>query len=64
MYDENRFYFASDPKVLALACYSTMAHWRCEGRGPSFFKFGNRVAYSGSDLNAWLDRQRVETAAA
>ena len=60
MFDDGKLYFTNDPALKALAPYSTMAHWRCEGRGPAFIKIGLRVAYSGRDLNAWLNRQRVE----
>ena len=33
MFDPTKLYFANDPALNALAPYSTMAHWRCEGRG-------------------------------
>ena len=49
-----------DPALSALIPYSTMAHWRCEGRGPAFIKLGARVAYLGSDLNRWLGDRRIE----
>ena len=29
------------------------------GRGPAFIKLGSRVAYRGSDLNAWLATRSV-----
>ena len=64
MFNDDTLYFANDPAVLALAPYSTMAHWRSEGRGPAYIKIGSRVAYRGSDMNAWLDKQRIEPAAA
>ena len=60
MFDESRLYPANDPALKAIAPYSTMAHWRCEGRGPAFFKVGPRVMYSGADLNRWLAECRVE----
>ena len=60
MFDENQLYFTDDPALRALVPYSTMAHWRCEGRGPRFVKIGWRVAYRGRDLNAWLDAQTVQ----
>ena len=60
MFDENRVYRASDSEVLALAPYSTLAHWRCEGRGPAYIKIGSRIAYRGSDLNRWLSARTVE----
>ena len=59
MFDNDRLYPANDPAVLALAPYSTMAHWRCEGRGPAFIKIGSRVAYSGKALNEWLVARTV-----
>ena len=63
MFDPEKLYLTSDPDLLALAPYSTMAHWRCEGRGPAFIKIGSKVAYRGADLNAWLDAQTVQPAA-
>ena len=41
--------------------YSALAKWRHFGRGPAYVKIGSRIAYRGEDLNAWLERQRVET---
>ena len=64
MFDETRLYPASDPALTAIAPYSTMAHWRCEGRGPAYIKVGPRIMYSGGDLNRWLEKQRVEPKAA
>ena len=64
MFDESRLYPASDPALMAIAPYSTMAHWRSEGRGPAYLKYGGRVMYKGGDLNRWLDEHRVEPAAA
>ena len=64
MFDPNKLHFANDPVLNALAPYSTMAHWRCEGRGPVFIKIGSRVAYSGKALNDWLAARTVEPKAA
>ena len=64
MFDPGKLYFATDPALRTIAPASTMAHWRCEGRGPAYIKIGSRVAYRGSDLNAWLAEQRVEPKAA
>ncbi len=64
MFENNRLYFAGDPALSALAPYSTLAHWRCEGRGPAFIRIGKRVAYRGSDLNAWLASRTVNPVAA
>ena len=59
MFDETKLYMTNDPDLLALAPYSTMAHWRSEGRGPAFIKIGQRVAYSGKALNEWLAARTV-----
>ena len=64
MFDESKLYLAGDPALRAIAPYSTMAHWRCEGRGPAFIKIGSRVAYSGRALNRWLDERTVQPKAA
>ena len=63
MFVPEKLYLASDPALKILAPYSTMAHWRCEGRGPAFFKSGQRVLYKGSDLNDWLQSRRVDPSA-
>ena len=60
MLDETRLYMTDDPALRAIAPYSTMAHWRCEGRGPAFIKIGPRVAYSGRALNEWLASRTVQ----
>ena len=60
MFDESKLYMTNDPALLAVAPYSTWAHWRCEGRGPAFSKLGSRVAYSGAALNEWLRSRTVQ----
>ncbi|MCY4636040.1 MAG: MerR family transcriptional regulator [Acidobacteria bacterium] len=60
VFDDNRLYPAGHPDLRQIAPYSTMAHWRCSGRGPAFVKLGARVAYSGAALNAWLAAQTVQ----
>ena len=64
MFDDNKLYLTSDPALKAIGPYSTLAHWRSEGRGPRFIKLGAKVAYRGSDLNEWLASRTVEPRAA
>ena len=64
MFDPNTLYFATDPALRSIAPASTMAHWRCEGRGPPYVKIGPKVAYKGADLNRWIEAQTVRPAAA
>ena len=59
MFDDDTLYLAGDPVLLVLGRPSTLSHWRSEGRGPAFIKLGSRVAYRGSELNAWLAAQTV-----
>lgn len=64
MFQNDRLYFTNDPALKALGPYSTLAHWRSEGRGPAFIKIGSRVAYAGKALNDWLASRTVEPVAA
>ncbi len=59
MFKEDKLYLANDPALRVIGPYSTLAHWRCEGKGPAFIKLGSKVAYSGEDLNAWLKSRKV-----
>ena len=63
MFDADRLYFNGDTELAALSPYSTLAHWRSEGRGPAFIKVGWRVAYRGADLNDWLASRTVQPVA-
>ena len=60
MFQDDRLYLTSDSTLKAIGPYSTLAHWRSEGRGPAFIKIGSRVAYSGKALNEWLKSCTVE----
>ena len=64
MFDPDKLYLATDPALRAIAPASTMAHWRCEGRGPAYVKLGLKVAYKGADLNDWIEAQTVRPSAA
>ena len=59
MFEPDTLYKTDDPKIKALAPYSTLAHMRSEGRGPAFLKIGGRVLYLGSHLNTWLEQITV-----
>lgn len=42
---------------------ATLARWRVLGSGPRFHKIGGRVAYTRTDVTAWVDsRARFSTA--
>ena len=59
-FQPDRYYRTCDGELGAIATRGTLAIWRHQGRGPRYLKFGNRVLYSGADLNAWLDEHIVE----
>ena len=59
MFQDDKIYLANDLALRVLAPYSTLAHWRCEGRGPTYIKIGPRVAYSGRALNEWIAARTV-----
>lgn len=46
----------------------TLRRWRCDGRGPAYYKVSperqGRVMYRKSDLDAWLKARRVVPTAA
>ena len=60
MFDHGKFYLTDDPALRVLGPYSTLAHWRCEGRGPAYVKFGSRVAYAGAALNEWIGSRTIQ----
>ena len=62
-FEPDRYYLTSDPELALIGTRGTLAQWRHRGVGPRYTKFGNRVAYLGADLNAWLDAHIVETRA-
>ena len=64
MFEPGKLYFATDPALRAIAPASTMAHWRCEHRGPDYVKIGLKVAYRGDHLNDWIEAQTVRPSAA
>ena len=61
MFNPNKLYLNTDKALDAIAPVHTRNHWRVEGRGPAYIKLGQRIAYSGRDLNDWLQVRRVAT---
>lgn len=60
MFQDDKLYLTNDPALRVIAPYSTLAHWRSEGRGPAYVKLGARVAYAGKALNDWIAERTVE----
>ena len=43
--------------------HCTLDGYRVSGAGPAFHRFGNRVRYCHSDLDAWAAKRRATTTA-
>ena len=43
--------------------HRTLDGYRVSGNGPAFHRFGNRVRYRRSDLDAWAANRRATTTA-
>ena len=62
MFQADKLYPATEPGLTGALgfTYQTMAHWRVEGRGPAYVKFGQRIFYKGSDLNSWIEKNTIQ----
>lgn len=59
-FEPDRYYRPTDPELAVIAMPGTLRQWRYQGRGPRYYKSGNRVLYLGRDLNEWLDRHMID----
>jgi len=53
-------YVLGDPELELLGSREKLAQWRHKGRGPAYYKLGRKIVYSGSDLNGWVEKRKVE----
>ncbi|MGC1506423.1 MAG: MerR family transcriptional regulator [Sulfitobacter sp.] len=60
IYDDDRIYFSEDPELEVIGSREKRAQWRHRNTGPAFVRIGRRIGYFGSDLNAYLNAQRVD----
>lgn len=60
-FESQRLYSDTDRELDLIAPKTKRAKWRHFGIGPAYHKFGRKVVYAGSDLNAWVTQNRVET---
>ncbi|WP_323765502.1 helix-turn-helix domain-containing protein [Marinovum sp.] len=60
IFDQDRIFFPEDLELRVLGSVEKLAQWRHRNRGPAFIRIGRRIAYHGSDLNAYLNAQRVD----
>jgi hypothetical protein len=60
IYDDDRIYFPQDQELRVLGSVEKLSQWAHRKTGPAWVKIGRRRAYFGSDLNAYLNAQRVD----
>lgn len=58
--DDDRVFFPEDPEMRIFGSVEKLAQWRHRNRGPAFIRIGRRIAYHGTDLNAYLSAQRTD----
>ena len=59
IFADNKMYSPEHPDLRIFGSKDKLAQWRHFGRGPAFYKIEKRIRYRGSDLNAYLNAQRV-----
>ena len=60
IFDDARAYVLGDPELDLIGDREKLAQWRYKRVGPAYYRLGRKIVYAGADLNAWVDRQRVE----
>lgn len=63
-FQDDKSYQPNDYEMRQIATADRLAQWRHYGKGPAYFKLGNKVIYRGEDLNTWVTARRVEPEAA
>lgn len=60
-FEPARLYDDGDEELEIVASRSRRAQWRHRRFGPQYIKMGRRVKYSGAALNAWIEKNTVQT---
>lgn len=61
IFENTRLYDDADEELEVIASRQKRAQWRHKLVGPKFLRFGRRIKYRGSDLNAYVEESLVET---
>ena len=61
--DDSGFFDTWRAAIYLGLSHRTLDGYRVSGAGPAFHRFGNRVRYCRSDLDAWAARRRATTTA-
>ena len=60
IFEQNRTYILGDPELNVLRSREKLAQWRHKCVGPPWISMGRKIAYHGSDLNAWIEANRTD----
>ena len=55
------YFDEKEASAILRVAVSTLQTWRSANIGPAYLKFGSRVRYSRTDLDAYTTRARVRT---
>ncbi len=60
LFEETRNYILGDKELDLIGDREKLAQWRHKGVGPAYYRLGRKIVYSGTDLNAWAQANRVD----
>ena len=60
IYDSKRTYILGDQELDLIGSRELLAQWRHRMTGPAWVSIGRKIAYLGSDLNAWIAANRTD----
>ncbi len=60
IFDDERTYVLGDQELEIIGDREKLAQWRYKKTGPAYYRLGRKIVYRGSDLNSWVEQQRVE----
>ena len=63
MFENDRNYVLGDPELEIIGNREKLAQWRHKGIGPAFYRLGRKIVYRGTDLNDWVDANRIDPGA-
>lgn len=60
LFENHRTYVLGDPELELIGSREKLAQWRHRMVGPAWVSIGRKIAYLGSDLNAWIATNRTD----
>ena len=60
LFENQQKYVLGDVELELLGDREKLAQWRHKSFGPSFYKLGRKIVYHGTDLNEWVEANKVQ----